>query len=125
MSAGLTKPAQPLDKVVRLSKVPITQHDGPAPRANCPCGSSRPARHCHRAEDDTWIAQRPTALLTDARTGYANPGCYGRASKDCSEDLTLEHYISDDVLESISWDGKLVTVRGQRGCPRTRERPLQ
>jgi hypothetical protein len=112
MSAGLTKPAQPLDKIVHLSTVPITQHDGPAPRANCPCGSGRPARRCHRGEDGSWIAKRPPALLTDERTGYANPRCYGRASKDCSEDMTREHYISDDVLESISWDGKLVTVRG-------------
>ena len=112
MSTGLTKPAQPLDKIVRLSNVPITQHDGPAPRANCPCGSGRPARRCHRGEDGSWIAKRPPALLTDERTGYANPRCYGSASKDCSEDMTREHYISDDVLESISWDGKLVTVRG-------------
>src|SRR6185503_4650486 len=97
MSTGLTKPAQPLDKIVRLSNVPITQHDGPAPRANCPCGSGRPARRCHRGEDGSWIAKRPPALLTDERTGYANPRCYGSASKDCSEDMTREHYISDDV----------------------------
>jgi hypothetical protein len=31
---------------------------------------------------------------------------------DCSEDLTLEQYLSDDLLESIAWDGKVVMVRG-------------
>lgn len=65
----------------------------------------------------SWIAQRPPPLLTDARTRYANSRCYGRASNDCSKDVTLEHYISDDLLESISWDGKLVLVRGAAWLP--------
>ena len=125
MSTGLTKPGQPLDKIVRLSNVPITQHDGPAPRANCPCGSGRPARRCHRGEDGSWIAKRPPALLTDERTGYANPRCYGSASKDCSEDMTREHYISDDVLESISWTENSSRFAAQRGWPQTRARPWQ
>ncbi|BBX38909.1 hypothetical protein X011_25570 [Mycobacterium tuberculosis variant microti OV254] len=56
-------------------------------------------------------------MLTDARTGYANPGCYARVSNDCSEDLTLEHYISDDLLKSIAWDGKAVLVRGAAWLP--------
>jgi hypothetical protein len=102
----------PLDKVVRDANVRLSQYYGPAPRANCPCGSGRPSRRCHRAEDHSWIAKRSPALLTDERTGYANPGCYGRSSNDCSEDLTLEHYISDDVLESIAADGKVISVRG-------------
>jgi hypothetical protein len=63
-------------------------------------------------------------LLTDARTGYANPGCYGRASNDCSEDLTLEHYISDDLLESIAWDGKVVLVRGAAWLPSDTGKPV-
>lgn len=106
-----------LDKVARQRPVPITPYYGPAPRAKCPCGSSRQARHCHLGEDLSWIAEKPPALLTDARTGYTNPGCYARASKDCSEDLTREHYISDDVLESISWNGKAVLVRGAAWQP--------
>ncbi len=63
-------------------------------------------------------------MLTDPRTGYANPGCYGRASNDCSEDLTLEHYISDDLLESISWDGKVVMVRGAAWLPSDTGKPV-
>lgn len=124
MSKGLERPVEPLSKVVRVANVPITQHDGPAPRADCPCGSGRPARQCHRASDDSWIASRPPALLTDARTGYAHPECYARISKDCSEDLTREHYISDDVLESISWDGKVVMVRGAAWLPSNDEKPV-
>ncbi|UVT31530.1 hypothetical protein SEA_MASK_3 [Mycobacterium phage Mask] len=113
----LEKQVEKLDTIVRQCPVPITQYYGPAPRALCPCGSGRKARRCHMGEDLSWIAERPAALLTDARTGYANPGCYGRASKDCSEDLTREHYISDDLLESISWDGKAVLVRGAAWQP--------
>lgn len=60
--------------VVRQCPVPITQYYGPAPRALCPCGSRRQARRCHLGGDLSWIAERPPALLTDARTGYANPG---------------------------------------------------
>ena len=124
MSSGLRRPVKPLDRLIRVSNVPITQYKGPAPRADCPCGSRQPARRCHCAEDLSWIAQRPPALLTDARTGYAKPGCYGRASNDCSEDLTLEHYISDDLLESIAWDGKVVMVRGAAWLPSNTGTPV-
>ncbi len=124
VSAGLERPNAPLDRVARLANVPITQYNGPAPRANCPCGSGRQARRCHRGADHSWIAERPPALLTDARTGHANPSCYGRASNDCSEDLTLEHYISDDLLESIAWDGKAVLVRGAAWLPSDAGKPV-
>jgi len=55
----------------------------------------------------------PTApLLTGARTGYANPGCYARRSNDCDHELTREHFITDDLLEIVSHDGKVVIVEG-------------
>jgi hypothetical protein len=47
-----------------------------------------------------------------------------RASNDCSEDLTLEHYISDDLLESIAWDGKAVLVRGAAWLPSDAGKPV-
>lgn len=124
MSSGLRQPVKPLDRVIRVSNVPITQYKGPAPRADCPCGSRQPARRCHCAEDLSWIALPPPALLTGARTGYANPDCYGRASNDCSEDRTREHFISDDVLESIAWDGKVVLVRGASWLPTSTGKPV-
>jgi hypothetical protein len=112
MNAGLKRPVRMLDRVVRVANVPITQYDGPAPRAACPCGSGQPARRCHLAEDLSWIAQPPPPLLTGPRTGYSNPGCYGRASNDCDHELTREHFITDDVLGIIANGGKVVVVEG-------------
>lgn len=91
---------------------PDVRLNGPAPEGHCPCGSRRQARRCHRASDHSWVAERPPALLIDAPTGYANLGCYARASNDCDDQLTLEHWISDDLLERISEDKKVVAVQG-------------
>lgn len=89
VSRGLLRPVRPLTSVVRESNVRDDgQFFGPDPEDDCPCGSRRQARRCHRADDHSWIAERPPALLTDARTGYANPGCYARTSNDCDEDRT-------------------------------------
>jgi hypothetical protein len=120
VSGGLQRAAMPLDSVVvRDGNVRLSQYYGPAPRANCACGSGRPARRCHRAADDSWIATRPPALLTDERSGYANPRCYARASKDCDEELTREHFITHDLLSAIAADGKVVVVEGAAWQPKT------
>jgi hypothetical protein len=97
---------------VRQADIRATNAFGPPPEGDCPCGSHRQARHCHRSVDDSWIAEPPPALLAGPRTGHANAGCYARSSNDCSEDLTFEHYITDDLLESISANGKVVAVKG-------------
>ena len=125
MTNGLSQPIRPLTSVVRESNLRDNgKFYGPDPENDCPCGSRRQARRCHRAEDHSWIAKRPPALLTDARTGYANAGCYGRSSNDCDEELTLEHYISDDVLESISADKKIVAVKGAAWLPAAEEKTV-
>ncbi|MBN7542163.1 hypothetical protein I3U58_00005, partial [Mycobacteroides abscessus subsp. abscessus] len=73
----------------------------------------------HRASDDTWVAERPPALITGPRTGYGNPGCYARSSQDCDELLTREHWISDDLLERVSNDKKVIAVEGAAWQGRT------
>jgi hypothetical protein len=103
---------RPLEMVARDPDVRLNPFYGPAPEDNCPCGSRRQARRCHRAADHSWVAELPPVLLTGPRTGYANPGCYARASKDCDHQLTREHWISDDLLERVSDDKKVVAVRG-------------
>ena len=95
---------------------------GPPPEDDCPCGSHRQATRCHRANDGSWIAEPPPPLLTGPHTGYANPGCYARASKDCDEELTREHFITDDVLGAISADGKVVVVEGAAWQDKTERR---
>lgn len=115
VSEGLEQPVTRLDeRVVRDGDVRLSSDRwyGPPPEDDCPCGSRRQAARCHRAKDGSWVAEPPPPLLTGPRTGYCNPGCYARASNDCDEELTREHFISDDVLGSISWDGKVVVVEG-------------
>lgn len=113
VSAGLERPIRRLDqRVVRDADVAVGPFYGPPPDSECPCGSGRQASRCHRATDGSWIAEPPPPLLTGPRTGYANPSCYARSSNDCDHELTREHFITDDVLGSISADGKVVVVEG-------------
>ncbi|MEZ0054368.1 hypothetical protein ABIA30_005409 [Mycobacterium sp. MAA66] len=64
----------------------------------------------------------PPSLLTGPRTGYANPGCYARVSGDCDDELTREHFITDNVLGAISADGKVVVVEGAAWQDKTERR---
>ncbi len=83
---------------------------GPDSDDDCPCGSRRRARSCHRARDQSWVAQPPRPLVTGPRTGYANPDCYGNVSADCSRDTTREHWLSAETLRHIAADGSVVRV---------------
>lgn len=123
MSDGLEQAIRRLDeRVIRDPDVRASQWYGPPPEKDCPCGSQRPAAQCHRAKDGSWIAEPPPPLLTGPRTGYANPGCYARVSKDCDKELTREHFITDEVLNAISADGKVVVVEGAAWLSKTARR---
>lgn len=50
-------------------------------------------------------------LLAGARTGYMHPKCYAAASRDCSEKISQEHWLSADVLRGMT-NGKTITVLG-------------
>lgn len=97
---------------------------GPDPDDDCPCGSRRKARSCHRAPDHSWVAAPPRPLLTGDRTGYANPRCYGRVSNDCAEKITREHWISEDVLEHVRDQDSGVVVGGMTWLPKGETRQV-
>jgi hypothetical protein len=123
MGEGLEQAVRRIDEqVVRDADVRASHWYGPPPEDNCPCGSYRKATRCHRANDGSWIAEPPPRLLTGPRTGYADPGCYARASNDCDEQLTREHFITDDLLGAISADGKVVVVEGAAWQDKTERR---
>lgn len=42
-----------------------------------------------------------------ARTGFSHPKCYARVLCDCSQKITLEHYLSESVLLLLSPNGLL------------------
>jgi hypothetical protein len=44
-------------------------------------------RSRHGSRSGEWHISTPQPLLRDARTGYAHPGCYARATCDCSSKL--------------------------------------
>jgi len=123
VNEGLEQAIRRLDeRVLRDADVRASHWYGPPPEDHCPCGSHRQATRCHRANDGSWIAEPPPPLLNGPRTNYANPGCYARASNDCDEQLTREHFITDDVLRAISADGKVVVVEGAAWQEKTERR---
>jgi len=38
-------------------------------------------------------------------TDHSNPNCYLRATNDCSQDISREHYISANILEQLGDEG--------------------
>ncbi|WP_415940085.1 YecA family protein [Streptomyces sp. 039-1] len=91
-----------------------TDHEfqGPRRKDPCPCGSGRQTRRCHSDRSDgRWLWPSATPLLAGDRTGYGHSKCYAAASNDCSEKISREHWLSADILRSIT-AGKTITVLG-------------
>jgi len=75
----------------------------------CPCDSGEAfSRCCQREKHRPPVMQLPILRPPGALTGYAHPKCYMRASADCSEKVSREHYISHGVLKQLGG----LTVRG-------------
>jgi hypothetical protein len=85
----------------------VPGRSGPAADLSCPCGSKRRVRSCHGSPSGEWHVAMPPPLLLDDRTGESLAGCFASASRDCSSKLSLEHWISHDVLRSYSVDERL------------------
>lgn len=90
---------------------PDPKYWGPDLEDACPCGSLRRARNCHARRGRGWIVPPPGPLLNDDFTGYANPGCYARISEDCTDKLSKEHWLSNDILKEIG-AGKPIRISG-------------
>ena len=80
---------------------------GPSADADCPCGSRRRVRSCHGSKIGEWHSPASAPLLQGPTTGYSHPSCYAGVSADCSTKISLEHWLSHDVQQSFSVDGKL------------------
>ena len=74
---------------------------GPDRDGHCPCGSNMRFSSCHARRDGTWAIPEKRPLISGRRTGYANSACYAKASKDCGERVSREHWISASILRSI------------------------
>lgn len=87
------------------------------PTMFCPCGSRWVSVSCCYDRTDNKFRKRIPSIEPPApKTGYAHRGCYLRGTKDCSTDISGEHYMSASILRQISFvqggDGVGVTVRG-------------
>jgi hypothetical protein len=82
----------------------VLRVDGP-----CPCGSGKAIANCHLGLDGR--LRKPVSSLRPpgTLTGFSHPGCYLKDSRDCSEQISREHYISKSVLNQM---GDPLRVRG-------------
>jgi hypothetical protein len=71
------------------------------PDEPCPCNSGKHHGNCCLQSDGTLRKQVPLLTPPPPRTGFAQPGCYLASTKDCSEGLSKEHYMSEAVLEVL------------------------
>ena len=71
------------------------------PRPLCPCESGKQVNKCClRLVKGYW---RTSCNITPAppQTNYANPRCFLSLTKDCSEKISGEHYVTAGVLKEI------------------------
>jgi hypothetical protein len=71
----------------------------------CPCGSGARAHECCYSTTEAWRKLPQNVTPPDPVTGTSNPKCYLRSSRNCSDKIAREHYISRNVLASIEKDG--------------------
>jgi len=71
----------------------------------CPCGSGVIAASCCRLFNGDWHKAPRSVTPTGPVTGISNPKCYMRTTRNCSENISKEHYISRSVLASMDKAG--------------------
>lgn len=76
----------------------------------CPCGSGFDAGDCCLLRAGRWHKRPSNILPPGSATGFSNPACYARSTKNCSSDISREHFISHDVLRCFENDGTLGLV---------------
>jgi hypothetical protein len=67
---------------------------------DCPCGSgSAFARCCKSGAGGLPYVKIPSLAPPGEGTGYSHPKCYMAPTKNCSEKITREHYVSEAILK--------------------------
>lgn len=69
---------------------------GPDRAAECPCGSHHPTLVCHGRADGSWRAE-PWKPSEGPPTGHINQGCFAGPLRDCSPELSGEHFVVSAV----------------------------
>ncbi len=77
---------------------------------SCPCQSGRLLANCC-VRGDRLFRRCAETRPPLPRTGHRSPGCFASVLKDCSPDITREHYVSAGILRMIG-GGREVKVSG-------------
>jgi hypothetical protein len=73
----------------------------PAPDDPCPCARTRKrARNCCLI-DGQWKPRTARTAPPGPKTGRSHDQCYAASLNDCSTDISLEHCISESVLDLL------------------------
>ena len=76
----------------------------------CPCGSGQKMIDCHLDPIDGQLRKKTPSLWPPGPiTGHTHPSCYLSVTRDCSKQISREHYISRSVLDKL---GKVLGVTG-------------
>jgi len=70
----------------------------------CPCHSGLSYGTCCLAADGLPLIRLQKFTPPPPPTGISNPGCYMATTLNCSEDISREHYISENILEQLGSD---------------------
>ena len=73
------------------------------PRPLCPCGSGKQVNKCCLISVKGYWRTSCNITPTPPQTNYSNPKCFLAITKDCSDKISSEHYLSEGVLEQIDF----------------------
>lgn len=83
-------------------KLTLNPHTDP-----CPCGSGKLIRECCVDAAGELFKLPANTYPAPPITGASLKGCYARTLHDCSDALSLEHYISKNLLQRLANGGYL------------------
>jgi hypothetical protein len=69
------------------------------PNSPCPCRSGKVTAECCMAADGTFRVKFPRPLPPAEITGFSHAKCYMLNTRNCSENISGEHYMSKSVLD--------------------------
>jgi hypothetical protein len=84
------------------------------PRPLCPCGSGKQVNKCCLPSVRGYWRTGCNITPPPPQTNYAHPKCFLAVTKDCSQRISREHYLSEGVLEEIDF---MIGVEGLSWIP--------
>lgn len=91
------------------------------PRPLCPCGSGKQINKCCLPSVRGYWRTGCDITPRPPKTDYANPKCFLAVTKDCSQKISREHFVSEGVLEEIDY---IVGVEGLPWIPPGEQKPV-